>query len=62
MKSEQIVTSILQNLDNKIWENKAQKAVVKMAPFKIAIESKKILSDFTLLNTVMSKNSGGNIA
>ena len=62
MISEQVVTSILNNLDNKIWENKAQKAGSKRAPFKITMESNKILSDFTFLNSVMSKSSVRNIA
>jgi len=32
-----------------------------MAPFKIASESNKLLGDFTLMNTLVGKHSGGNI-
>ena len=61
MKSEKIVTSILKNFDNKIWQNLAYRRVQNMAPLRICTESNKILNEFTFLNTNMNKKSDRNI-
>jgi flagellin-specific chaperone FliS len=60
-RSQQIIPFIIGNIDKKVWQNIAVKAIEKMAPHKLTKEANKMFNDFTVLNSQINKESGTTI-